>query len=151
MRALPEQYHGWAHLFSREQTSNLLKHSKFDHTIKLLTGKEAPFGPLYTFWEQELKALKIWLDKKVEEGKIVKSKSLAGAPILLVRKSDGNYRLCVDYRAHNKITIKNQYPLPLITKLQQRLNKAKIFTKLDLKNGYHLLRMAERDEEKTAF
>jgi len=71
-------------LFSREQTSKLPDHSKFDHTIELLSRKEAPFGPLYPFSEQELKALKIWLDKKVEEGKIVKSKSSAGAPILLV-------------------------------------------------------------------
>jgi len=57
----------------------------------------------------------------------------------------------MDYRALNKITIKNRYPLPLMTELRQRLNKARIFTKLDLKNGYHLLRMAKKDEEKTAF
>jgi len=88
---LPGIYHKYTHLFSREQTSKLPDHSKFDYTIELLSGKEASFGPLYPFSEQELKALKIWLDKKVKEGKIVKSKSLAGAPILLVWKSDGTY------------------------------------------------------------
>jgi len=151
LQTLPGIYHEYAYLFSREQMSKLPEHSKFDHTIELLSGKEAPFGPLYPFSEQELKPLKIWLDKKVEEGKIIKSKSSAGAPILLVRKSDGTYRLCMDYRALNKITIKNRYPLPLITELRQRLNKARIFTKFNLKNEYHLLRMAKKDEEKTAF
>jgi len=94
---LLEQYHKWAHLFSREQSNKLPVHSTFDHTIKLVSGTEAPFGPLYPFSEQELKALKEWLDRQVEAGKIVKSKSSAGAPILLVRKSDGTYYVCVDY------------------------------------------------------
>jgi len=98
-----------------------------------------------------LKALKIWLDKKVEEDKIVKSKSSAGALIRLVRKSDGTYRLYVDYRALNKISIKNRYPLPLMTEPCQRLNKARIFTKFNWKNAYHLLRMAKKDKEKIAF
>ena len=101
--------------------------------------------------EQELKGLREWLDKQVAAGKIVKSNSSAGAPILLVAKPDGSFRLCVDYRALNKVTIKNRYPLPLMTELRERLNKARIFTKLDLKNGYHLVRMANEDEEKTAF
>ena len=101
--------------------------------------------------EQELKGLQEWLDKQVAAGKITKSNSSAGAPILLVKKPDGSFRLCVDYRALNKVTIKNRYPLPLMTELRERLNKAKVFTKLDLKNGYHLVCMSEEDEEKTAF
>ena len=79
-------------------------------------------------------------------GKITESNSSAGAPILLVKKHDGSFCLCVDYRAFNQITIKNRYPLVLITELRERLNTAKVFTKLDLKNGYHLVRMAEEDE-----
>ena len=89
--------------------------------------------------------------KQVAAGKITKSNSSAGAPILLVKKPDGSFRLCVDYRALNKVTVKNRYPLPLMTELRERLNKAKVFTKLDLKNGYHLVRMLEEDEKKTAF
>ena len=84
-------------------------------------------------------------------GKITKSNSSAGAPILLVKKPDGSFYLCVDYRALNKVTVKNRYPLPLMTGLRERLNTAKVFIKLDLKNGYHLVLMAEEDEEKTAF
>ena len=87
----------------------------------------------------------------VAEGKIQRSKSVAGAPILLVRKANGEFRLCIDYRGLNKITLKNRYPIPLMSELKERLNKAKIFTKLDLKNGYYLIRMAKGDEPKTAF
>ena len=148
---LPSQYHQWASIFSREQTSQLPAHTKFDHRIKLVEGAEAPWGPLYGMSEQELKGLREWLDKQVAAGKIVKSNSSAGAPILLVGKPDGSFRLCVDYRALNKVTVKNRYPLPLMTELRERLNKARVFSKLDLKNGYHLVRMAEEDEEKTAF
>ena len=101
--------------------------------------------------EQELRGVREWLDKQVAAGKITKSNSSAGAPILLVKKPDGSFRLCVDYCAFNKVPTKNRYPLLLMTELRERLNTAKVFTKLDLKNRYHLVRMAEEDEEKTAF
>jgi len=83
--------------------------------------------------------------------KIRRSSSPIGGPILLVLKPDGTLRLCVDYRGLNKITMKNKYPLPLMNELRSRLGKATVFTKLDLKNGYYLIRMAEGDEWKTAF
>ena len=84
-------------------------------------------------------------------GKITILNSSAGAPILLVKKPDGSFRLCVDYHTLNKVTVNNRYSLPLMTELRERLNTAKIFTKLDLKNAYYLVHMAEEDEEKTAF
>ena len=87
----------------------------------------------------------------VAAGKIQRSKSVAGAPILLVRKANGEFRLCVDYRGLNKVTLKNRYPIPLMSELKKCLNRTKIFTKLDLKNGYYLIRMAKGDEPKTAF
>ena len=124
---------------------------KYDHHIKLVERAEAPWGPLYGMTEQELRGLREWLDRQVAAGKDVKSSSSAGAPILLVEKPDGLLRLCFDYCAHNKVMVKNRYPLPLMTKLRERLNKVKVFTKLDLKNGYYLVRMAEEDEEKTGF
>ena len=87
----------------------------------------------------------------VAEGKIQRSKSAAGAPILLVRKANGEFRLCVDYRGLNKVTLKNRYPISLISELRECLNRAKIFTKLDLKNSYYLIHMAKGDEPKIAF
>ena len=101
--------------------------------------------------EQELWGLREWVDQEVEAGKIVESNLSAGVPILLVKKPDGSFRLCVDYRALNKVTVKNRYPLPLMRELRERLNKARIFTKLALKNGYHLVRIYKEVEEKTAF
>ena len=78
------------------------------------------------------------------EGKIVHSKSPAGAPMLLVPKPEGRLWLCMDYRQLNKLTILNKYPLPLMTELRERVAGAIVFTKLDLKDGYHLIRNQER-------
>jgi hypothetical protein len=85
------------------------------------------------------------------EGKIVESDSPCGAPILCTPKLDGSIRLVLDYRQLNKLTIANKYPLPLMGELRDRVAGAKIFTKLDLKDGYHLLRIRKGDEWKTAF
>src|SRR5690606_10294399 len=74
-----------------------------------------------------------------------------GAPILFAKKKDGSLRLCVDYRALNKITIKNRYALPLIPELLDRIRGAKYFTKLDLRGAYNLVRIKEGEEWKTAF
>ena len=74
--------------------------------------------------EQELRGLREWLDKQVAAGKITKSNSSAGVLILLVKKPNGSFGLCVDYRALNKVTVKNRYPLPLMTELRERLNTA---------------------------
>ena len=100
---------------------------------------------------QQLDLLNKYLKKMHQQGKISESKSPAGAPILFVPKPDGSMRLCVDYRQLNKLTIANKYPLPLMTELRDRVAGAKIFTKLDLKDGYHLLRIKEGDEWKMAF
>jgi len=85
-------------------------------------------------------------------GKIRRSTSPAGSRILFVPKPNGKgLRLCVDYRALNRIMIPNRYPLPLMQELQDRVQGAKWFTKLDLKNGFNLIRIREGDEWKTAF
>jgi len=85
-----------------------------------------------------------------KSGKIRRSSSPMGAPILFVPKPDGTLRLYDDYPRLNKITIKNKDPLPLINELRNQLGKATVFTKLDLKNGYYLIPIAEGEEWKTA-
>ena len=85
------------------------------------------------------------------EGKLADSESPYGAPILFVPKPDWSLRLCVDYRNLNKLTILNKYPLPLMDTLRDRIAGAKVFTKLDLKDRYHLIRIRKGDEHKTAF
>jgi hypothetical protein len=107
---------------------------------------------MYPLNEMELQALRYYLKEMLELGKIHPSKSPAAAPIIFIPKAHGRgLRLCVDYRGLNKVTIANRYPLPIMSELQDRVRGAKIFTKIDLKNGYNLIRIKPGDEWKTAF
>ena len=99
--------------------------------------------PIYHLSKKELDALWDYIREMEDHGKIRRSSSPIGAPILFVPKPDRRLPLCVDYRGSNKITIKNKYPLPLMSELRSRLGKATFFTKLDLKNGYYLIHMAK--------
>jgi hypothetical protein len=95
--------------------------------------------------QEELKALKEYIEENMMKGFIQASSSPAGAPVLFVKKADGSLRLYVDYRKLNEETIKNQYPLPLIRKTLDHLAKAKSYTKLDLRWGYNQIRIAQEE------
>jgi hypothetical protein len=136
---------------SEEEINRLPDHTEYNHKIQLVDGNQPPFGPIYPLSEKELQALREYLRKELAAGKIRQSKSPAGAPIIFVPKPDGSLRLCIDYRGLNRVTIKDQTPLPLMAELRERLGRAKVFTKLDLNYGYNLIRIAEGDEWKTAF
>ena len=99
----------------------------------------------------ELEELKKQLEDLIEKGFVRPSISPWGAPVLFVKKKDGSMRLCVDYRELNKVTIKNRYPLPRIEDLFDQLHGAMIFSKIDLRTGYHQLRIKRDDIPKTAF
>ena len=101
--------------------------------------------------DEELKALKAYLEEMLEKGFIQPSNSPAGAPVLFVKKKDGSLRLCVDYRRLNSMTTKDRTPLPLIHETFVAMRGKKFFTKLDLRGAYNLLRMAKGEEWKTAF
>ena len=147
----PPVYREFFDLFSKDKADLLPEHSEFDHSIPLQDGREPPFGPLYGMNPAELKALREYLDENLARGFIRPSTSPAGSPILFVKKKDGTLRLCVDYRGLNAVTIKDRTPLPLINETLNNLRGAKIFTALDLRGAYNLLRIKEGEEWKTAF
>ncbi|KAL4032758.1 hypothetical protein IC575_005840 [Cucumis melo] len=99
----------------------------------------------------ELKELKVQLQELLDKGFIRPSVSPWGAPVLFVKKKDGSIRLCIDYRELNKVTVKNRYPLPRIDDLFDQLQGATVFSKIDLRSGYHQLRIKDGDVPKTAF
>ena len=146
------EYKEYKQLFQEGPKNEALpKHQPWDHVIPMEEGKSPPFGPIYQLSEKELKVLKEYIDDNLQKGFIKPSTSPAGSPVLFVPKKDGSLRLCVDYRALNNITIKDRYALPLINELHDRFQGAKIFTKLDLRGAYNLIRVKAGDEWKTAF
>jgi hypothetical protein len=90
--------------------------------------------------------LKEFLNKAMASGKITRSNSFAASPILFVQKASSKLRICMDYRGLNKIKVKNKYPLPLMSKLRDRLRTMKVITKIDHNDGIKLQRIAPRDE-----
>ena len=148
---VPAQYHDLLPVFSKSAADTLPPHRPYDLKINLLPGTTPPFGPVYSLSELELATLRSWIKENLDKGFIRRSTSSAGSPILFVKKKDGSLRLCVDYRGLNAITSKNRYPLPLIPETLDRLRTAKLFTALDLRGAYNLLRVAPGDEWKTAF
>jgi hypothetical protein len=100
---------------------------------------------------EELKELKVRLEELITKGYIKPNKSPYGALIFFVHKKNGTLNMCVDYRTLNKVTVKNRYPLPRINDLFDRLSRAKLFSKIDLRSGYYQIRIAKGDEEKTAY
>jgi len=126
-------------------------HRVYDCEINLKDNSILFYSPLYPLTELEREELKKQLKELLDKGFIRKSTSPAGAPVLFVRKKDGTLRLVIDYRKLNEMTIRNLYLLPLISELLDRVKGAKVFTKLDLKSEYNLVRIKEGDEYKTAF
>jgi hypothetical protein len=108
-----------------------------DHRIRLEPGALPPWRPIYRMSPLELDAMKEELERLLKNGSIEPSVSPFGAPVIFVKKKDGSLRMCMDYRALNKITIKNRFPIPLIDDLLDRLHGAKIFSKIDLRWGYN--------------
>ena len=113
--------------------------------IDLVDGAQAVSKFPYRLNKANEEELERQLGELIDRGFIRTSVSPFAGPILFVRKKDGTSRLCVDYRALNKMTVKNRFPMPRIDYILERLNGAKVFSKIDLKSGYHQVRIAKRD------
>ncbi|GJV12837.1 putative reverse transcriptase domain-containing protein [Tanacetum coccineum] len=119
--------------------------------IKLIPGAAPVARVPYPPTPAEMKDLAEQLKEISDKGFIRPSSSLWGAPILFVKKKDGSFRMCIDYRELNKLTVKNRYPLLRIDDLFDQLQGSSIYSKIDLRSGYHQLRVREEDIPKTAF
>ena len=124
---------------------------EIDFPIDLVPGTAPISLPPYRMAPTELKELKAQLQELVDRGFIRPSISPWGALVLFVKKKDDTWRLCIDYKQLNKVTIRNRYPLPRIDDLFDQLQGARVFSKIDLRSGYHQLRIRELDIPKTAF
>ncbi|GJS87350.1 reverse transcriptase domain-containing protein [Tanacetum coccineum] len=119
--------------------------------IELIPGAAPVARAPYRLAPAEMKELAEQLKELSDKGFIRPSSSPWGAPILFVKKKDGSFQMCIDYRELNKLTVKNRYPLPRIDDLFDQLQGSSIYSKIDLRSGYHQLRVREEDIPKTAF
>jgi hypothetical protein len=136
---MPLEYHDYLSVFQERKKPVQPPHQHQDHRIPLMDKQILPFEPLHALDETRLQTLKEYIDSSLAKRWIRSSTSPAGAPIHFVKKKDGGLCLCVDYRGLNAITVKDRTPLPLIGEALDRLSKAKIYTKLDVKDAYHNL------------
>ena len=134
-----------------DDISGLPPDREVEFTIDLIPEIEPISIPPYRMAPTELRELKAQLEDLLSKGFIRPSISPWGAPVLFVKKKDGSLRLCIDYRQLNRVTIRNQYPLPRIDELFDQLQGSRVYSKIDLRSGYHQLRVQESDVPKTAF
>ncbi|KAA3473691.1 DNA/RNA polymerases superfamily protein [Gossypium australe] len=134
-----------------EELPGLPPDREVEFGIELLPGTAPVSIAPYRMAPKELVELKAQIQELLDRGFIRPSVSPWGAPVLFVKKKDGSMRMCIDYRQLNKLTIKNKYPLPRIDDLFDQLKGAAVFSKIDLRSGYHQLKVKEADIHKTAF
>jgi hypothetical protein len=147
---IPKILEEFSDVLSQKLPRGLPPRREVDHQVELEPGSAPQAKAPYRMNLNERVMLKKALEELVNQGFIRPSKSPYGAPALFVSKKDGGLRLCADYRALNKQTVKNRYPLPHMDDLFDCLEGAKKFSKVDLRSGYYQIRMAEGDEYKTA-
>jgi len=148
---LPAYVAEFRSVFTKEDFDILLEHRKWDHAIELTSGVEPKSSKVYPLSPLEQAELDAFLEENLRTGRIRPSKSPMAAPVFLIKKKDGLLYLVQDYHALNAVTVKNKYPLPLISQLVSQLRGARYFTKLDVRWGFNNVRIKPRDEWKAAF
>ncbi|MCO5559649.1 hypothetical protein L7F22_013250 [Adiantum nelumboides] len=137
--------------FSDSLPSQLPPERPEDHAIDLVPGSNPPNRPPYRVRAAQQKEIISQVEELLGKGLIQPSSSPFCSPVLLVQKKDGSWRMCIDYRALNKNTIKNRFPIPRIDDILDKLEEAAMFSRIDLKSGYHQIRIRSEDVHKTAF
>ena len=126
-------------------------HRGIGHAIHLEQGAAPPYKAIYRMTQTELQEVKSQIADLLRKNFIEPANSPFGAPVIFVKKKDGTLRMCIDFRALNKLTKKNRYPLPRIDDLLDKLQGASVFSSLDLMSGYFQIRISDEDKEKTGF
>ncbi|KAK3520635.1 hypothetical protein QTP70_029419 [Hemibagrus guttatus] len=148
---IPACYAPFSDVFCPKRASKLPPHRPWDCAIDLLLGEPVPRGKIYPLSIPEEKAMEEYIEEALAQGYIRPLTSPAVSSFFFVAKKDGGLQPCIDYRALNQITVKFRYPLPLVPAALEHLRGATVFTKLDLRSAYNLIRIREGDEWKTAF
>src|SRR5258707_4289802 len=148
---VPAQYHNFRDVFSKEAFDKLPLQKAWDHAIDLTPGTEFPCSWMFPLSPAEQKELDDFLQENLANGCIHPSKSPMGAPVFFIKKKDGLLCLIQDYQKLNEITVKNSYPLSLISDVLTRLRGTKFFTILDLCWGFNNVQIKEGDEWKATF
>ena len=142
---IPPEYRDFKKVFSEEESARLPAHQPWDHAIELVPGAPQTMKTkVYPMSLNEQEEMVKFLRQNLQKGYIQPSKSPLASPVFFVKKKDGKLRFVQDYRKLNEYTIKNRYPLPLVTDIVNRLQGAKYFTKFDVRWGYNNVRIKRR-------
>ena len=150
-KLVPEEYHEYLDIFDEGKANRFPEERPWDHKIEMKEGFEPKSFKNYNLTPEEQLEQDKFLKENLEKGYIRPSQSPMASPFFFVKKKDGKLRPCQDYRYLNDWTIKNAYPLPLISEIMDKLKGAKYFTKLDVRWGYNNVRIKKGDEWKAAF
>src|SRR5277367_2190546 len=148
---VPEEYHEYLDVFNEEKANRFPETRPWDHKIEMKGGFEPKSFKNYNLTPAEQIELDKFLKENLDKGYIQPSQSPMASPFFFVSKKDRKLRPCQDYRYLNEWTIKNAYPLPLISEIMDKLKGAKYFTKLDVRGAYNNIRIRKGDEWKAAF